>query len=166
MPIAYGVALGVLLSLLQGLWSSARMHVRPMRRIPGTSVWWPAGTADAEGRDPGVAVLAFQAPLTFLNAEMFERDMLAAIAPGASEVRLAVLEAAGIIDIDYTAAQSLRTVVEACQRAGVTFALARLESVTAQQALARLGLLDLIGKDHVFDSVAAAVDALKPNAAR
>ena len=92
--------------------------------------------------------------------------MLAAIAPGASEVRLAVLEAAGIIDIDYTAAQSLRTVVEACQRAGVTFALARLESVTAQQALARLGLLDLIGKDHVFDSVAAAVDALKPNAAR
>jgi hypothetical protein len=50
----------------------------------------------------------------------------------------------------------------------VVFALARLESIDAQNALARLGLLDLIGADHVFDSVAAALDALgpKPSAAR
>ncbi|HEY2481601.1 MAG TPA: SulP family inorganic anion transporter [Caulobacteraceae bacterium] len=168
LPIANGVAVGILLSLLYGLWSSARMHVRPMRRIPGTSVWWPAGATREGETVPGVAVLAFQAPLTFLNAEMFARDMLAAIAPGGSDVRVAVLEAAGIIDIDYSAAQSLRTVVKACQEAGVVFALARLESVDAQKALTRLGLTDLIGADHVFDSVAAALDALgpKPSAAR
>jgi MFS superfamily sulfate permease-like transporter len=168
LPIANGVAVGILLSLLCGLWSSARMHVRPMRRIAGTSVWWPVGSTREGETIPGVAVLAFQSSLTFLNAEMFERDMLAAIGPGASDVRLAVLEAAGIVDIDYTAAQSLRTVVQACRAAGVAFALARLESVDAQNALTRLGLLDLIGPDHVFESVAAAVDALgpKPSATR
>lgn len=166
LPIADGVAVGILLSLLQGLWSSARMHVRPMRRLPGGTVWWPVGPARQGETVPGVAVLAFQAPLTFLNAEMFERDMLAAIAPGKSDVRLAILEAAGIIDIDYTAAQSLRSVVQACQAAGVVFALARLESVGAQKALARLGLLEAIGRDHVFESVAAALEALGPGAAR
>ena len=162
LPIAYGVAMGIALSILYGLWSSARMHVRPLRRIPGTSVWWPTSASKPGESVPGVAVLAFQAPLTFLNAALFEQDMLAQIAPGASDIRLAVLEAAGIIDIDFTAAHSLRAVVEACQAAGVTFAIARLESVAAQAALARLGLLDLIGADHVFESVAAAVDALGP----
>ncbi len=162
LPIANGVAVGILLSLLTGLWSSARMHVRPMRRIPGATVWWPAGAAREGETVPGVAVLAFQAPLTFLNAEVFGREMLGAIAPGASDIRLAVLEAAGIIDIDYTAAKSLRAVVEACQGAGVVFALARLESVAAQKSLARLGLIEVIGRDHVFESVAAALDALGP----
>jgi MFS superfamily sulfate permease-like transporter len=165
LPIAYGVALGIGLSLLQGIWSSALTHVRPMSRIPGTSVWWPQSSAKPGETVPGVAVLAFQAPLTFLNAEVFEQDMRAAIAPGGSDVRLVVLEAAGIVDVDFTAAQSLRSVVEACKAAGVAFALARLESVGAQSALARLGLLDLIGVDHVFESVAAAVDTLGQEAA-
>jgi MFS superfamily sulfate permease-like transporter len=133
-----------------------------MSRIAGTSVWWPASAGKPGETVPGVAVLAFQAPLTFLNAAQFEQEMLAQIAPGASDVRLAVLEAAGIVDIDFTAAESLRAVVQACQAAGVGFAIARLESVGAQGALARLGLLDLIGADHVFESVAGAVSALGP----
>ncbi len=162
LPIAYGVAAGIVLSLLYGLWSSARTHVRPLRRIPGTSVWWPPSASRPGETVPGVAVLAIQAPLTFLNAAQFEQEMLAQIAPGASDIRLAVLEAAGIVDIDFTAGQSLRAVALACQAAGVAFAIARLESVGAQAALAHLGLLDLIGADHVFESVAAAVDALGP----
>ena len=56
--------------------------------------------------------------------------------------------------------------VQACQGAGVVFALARLESVAAQKSLARLGLIEVIGRDHVFESVAAALDSLKPSAAR
>jgi len=162
LPIEIGVALGIGLSLLNGLWASARTRVRPMRRISGTSVWWPATPSHKGDTLPGVIVLTFQAPLTFLNAQGFERDMLAVIAPGASAIKLAVLEAAGVIDIDFTAAQSLKSVADACKAAGVAFAIARLESVDAQNALTRLGLRDDIGADHIFDSVAAAIDALGP----
>ncbi|HEY2177813.1 MAG TPA: SulP family inorganic anion transporter [Caulobacteraceae bacterium] len=162
LPIENGVAMGIGLSLLQGLWASARMRVRPMKKLAGTSVWWP----DAPGRgleiDDGVAVVTFQAALTFLNADLFEQGMLAQIQPGRSAVHLVVLEAAGVIGIDYTAAQSLASVVKACRSAGVDFALARLESVAAQHALARLGLTQLIGPDHIFQSVAEAVAALGP----
>jgi MFS superfamily sulfate permease-like transporter len=163
LPIEIGVAMGIGLSLLNGVWASARMHVRPMRRIPGGTVWWPASSVLKGETIPGVAVLAFQAPLNFLNADLFEEDMRAAIAPGASDIRLAVLEAAGIVNIDFTAAQSLRSVVEACKAAKVEFAVARLESVDAQKAFARLGLMELIGADHVFESVAAALAALAPD---
>jgi hypothetical protein len=44
----------------------------------------------------------------------------------------------------------------------VAFAVARLESVAAEDAFARLGLTDLIGADHIFPSVAEALSALKP----
>jgi sulfate permease, SulP family len=43
---------------------------------------------------------------------------------------------------------------------GVGVAVARLESVRAQQSFERLGLFTLIGRDHVFRSVQEAIDAL------
>jgi MFS superfamily sulfate permease-like transporter len=159
LPIAWGVALGIALSILHGVWSGARIKAQPMSRIPGSSVWWPRTTGDTV---PGVAVLAFPAPLTFLNAEAFAREFLAGVKPGAGPVKLAVLEAAGVVMIDFTAARALEDVVKTCRAAGVDFAVARLESVAAEEAFARLGLTELIGADHIFPSVAEALSALKP----
>lgn len=161
LPIEIGVAVGIGLSLLAGLWSAARMQLRPLHKIAGTSIWWPTADAGAAEATPGVEVVAFQAPLSFLNADQFQRGMLTASRqPG---VRLVVLEAAGIIDIDFTAAEALKAVIAAYRAGGVAFAIARLESVDAQKALARLGLMALIGEDHLFDSVAEAVQALGPS---
>jgi sulfate permease, SulP family len=49
---------------------------------------------------------------------------------------------------------------------GVELAIARLESVRAQQAFSRLGLEQLIGADHLFHSVEEALRALAPAAGR
>ncbi|HXV01849.1 MAG TPA: SulP family inorganic anion transporter, partial [Caulobacteraceae bacterium] len=165
LPIEYGVGLGIGLSLLHGLWASARAKVAPMKRLAGTSVWWPDAPGAAVETVDGVAVVTFQAALTFLNADLFEKGMLAEIRPGRSPIRLVVLEATGVVGIDYTASRSVAAVVKACRAAGVDFALARLESVAAQRALGRLGLTRLIGPDHIFETVAAAVAALGPAAA-
>jgi MFS superfamily sulfate permease-like transporter len=166
LPIQWGVATGVALSILHGVWSGARVRVRPMRRIPGTTVWWPEGGGAGPGgeRLQGVQVLTYPAPLTFLVAETFARDFLAAACPGGGGVHLVILEAAGMVMIDYTAARALGRAVRECRASGCDFALARLESPAAQAALERLGLRDLIGKDHIFESVAAAIRALAPNA--
>jgi len=163
LPIEGGVALGVGLSILNGLWASARVRVRPMRRIPGTTVWWPTPASASPGGDavPGVAVLSFAAPLTFLNADAFAQDFLVRAGTGPDGVRVAILEAAGIVEIDFTGAQALRAVVEACREKGVAFAVARLESVAAQEAFERLGLRDMVGPDHIFDSVAQAIETLR-----
>jgi MFS superfamily sulfate permease-like transporter len=67
-----------------------------------------------------------------------------------------------MVMIDYTAAKALARVVRECRASGCDFALARLESPAAQAALERLGLADLIGTDHIFQSVAAAIAALAP----
>jgi len=161
LPIEWGVAAGVGLSLLNGLWASARVRVQPMRPIPGSTVWWPAEAVNDPGPpDPTVAVLGFAAPLTFINADAFARQFIAAVRPGRSEVRLAILEASGMVEIDFTGGQALSGVVARCRAAGVTFAVARLESLAANAAFARQGLRGLIGPDHVFQSVAEAIAAL------
>ena len=164
LPIEWGVGLGVGLSILHGVWSGARVHVQPMSKIPGSTVWWPDTAKGANGGEtvPGVAVLAFPAPLTFLDAASFTREFLAAVRPGVGTVKLAILEAAGLVMIDFTAARALEQVVGACRKAGVDVAVARLESVAAQGAFARLGLTQIIGADHMFGSVAEALAALAP----
>jgi sulfate permease, SulP family len=165
-PIEWGVAAGIALSILHGVWSGTRVKVRPMSRVPGTTVWWPdGGTHSVHGeRLEGVHVLAFPAPLTFLVAGSFARQFLAAANLAGGRARLVVLEAAGLVMIDYTAATAVSRIVRACRAAGCDFALARLESLAAQDALERLGLKDLIGEDHIFQTVAGAIAALAPDA--
>jgi MFS superfamily sulfate permease-like transporter len=74
-----------------------------------------------------------------------------------------VLEAQGIAEVDYTAAQALREVIEDCRGRGIDFRIARLESVRARQSLERFGVLALLGPDKVFLSVAQAI-AARPKA--
>ncbi|HWF01732.1 MAG TPA: SulP family inorganic anion transporter [Caulobacteraceae bacterium] len=161
-PTQWGVAAGVGLSVLHGAFLAARVKVQPFVRTPGTTVWWPRTDASAEGESvPDVLVLGFPAALSFINASGFAREFLTTVGR-ATKPRLAVLEGAGVTMIDFTAARALERVVQTCRRQGCDFALARLESPAAQRALDRLGLRELIGADHVFESVEEAVRRVGP----
>jgi len=164
LPIETGVSLGIGLSLLYGMWSSVRPRSYRLHRVVGTTVWWPT-TAIAKGETlTGVVVIGFQAPLSFLNADVFRRLILAAMQPGSGAVKLLVLEATGIIDIDFTAAQAFKDVIAHAREAGVIFAVARLEAYNAQAALDRLGLRQALGENRLFNSVNDAITALAPDA--
>jgi MFS superfamily sulfate permease-like transporter len=79
-------------------------------------------------------------------------------------VRLFVLEATGIVQIDYTAAQVLIAVIRECHEQDIVFAIARLESVRAQDALTRFHIHDVLQPDRIFRSVEEAVRTLGPRA--
>jgi sulfate permease, SulP family len=162
LQIQTGVAMGIALSLLHGVWMSTGTRPVELRRLPGSTVWWPPETAAHGERQKGVAVIGFHAPLLFANADSFKRVMIAMIDEHERPLYLVVLEASGIADIDFTAAEALRQVIEHCRVAEIQFALARLESVRAQRALERLGVLAAIGAGNLFHSVDEAVRALAP----
>jgi MFS superfamily sulfate permease-like transporter len=164
LPIESGVAVGVGLSVLYGMWSSVRPRSYRLHRVAGTTVWWPT-TPTATGETlAGVVVVGFQAPLSFLNAYTFRHVMLEAMAPGSGAVKLLVLEATGVIDIDFTAAEIFKDVIARARAAGVILAVARLEAYDAQAAFARLGLSAALGKGRLFNSVDDAISALAPDA--
>ncbi len=160
LPIQIGVTIGIGLSLLHGVWMTTQTRPVEMRRIPGTTVWWAPGKRDAAETVPGVAVIAFQAPLLFANAETFKSEMISKISAIEPPPRIVILEAGGIADIDFTAAESLTELIAHCKAQNIEFAIARLESVRAQAALTRFGTMDTLGRDRVFYSVEHALGTL------
>ena len=65
-----------------------------------------------------------------------------------------------MIEIDFTAAQTLHDLIRECREAGVTVAIARLELTRAQEAFERFGIYDVLPKDQIFLSVDEAVRTL------
>jgi sulfate permease, SulP family len=160
LPAATGVAIGIMLSLLHGIWSTTRAHLIIFERVPGTSIWWPPGH-DLKGETiEGVLVIAFQAPLSFLNAYTFRDDARRAVRQSRTPLDLIVLEASSIVEIDFTAAQILIEFIEFCAQSKIRFAVARLESVRAGEAFERLGITDAVHRDHFFHSVDEAIRML------
>jgi SulP family sulfate permease len=159
LPIEQGVSVGVLLSVLHGVWTTTRAQTVECERIPGTSIWWPRDKDTKGELAPGVRVIALQAPLSFLNAYNFRQAIERFVSEDKS-TRLIVIEANALVEIDYTGATVLADLVRRLRGRRVDVAVARLESVRAQQSFARLGLLALIGRDHLFRSVQEAIDAL------
>jgi SulP family sulfate permease len=160
LPIQQGAALGIILSLVHGIWSTTRAKLTTFERVPGTTIWWPASPhPQMKGeRLPGVAVVGQQAPLSFLNAPTFRSEVMKVV--NDEQPKLLVLEAGGMVEIDFTAAQVLIQLFGECRDQGVTVALARLESVRAQEAFERFGIYEVLHRDHVFHSVDEAVRKL------
>jgi hypothetical protein len=69
-----------------------------------------------------------------------------------------------VVEIDFTAAEALIEAIGYAHAHGVDFAVARLESVRAQAAFKRFGVLDRLGPNHLFRSVEEAIRALAPAA--
>jgi len=163
LPIEQGVGIGIALSLLHGIWTTTQARVVEFERVPGTSIWWPKGPMKGES-EPGVVVAALQAPLSFLNAYRFRADVRDLLRAHRQPVRLLVLEATGVVEIDYTAAQVLISLINECHAQDIVFAIARLESVRAQEALTRFRIHDVLHPDRIFRSVEQAIHTLGPRA--
>ena len=163
LPIQDGMLLAIVLSLLHSLYILARPKTNELARAPGTTIWWPPEAGQAGEHIPGVLVFAPAAPIHFTNARFICRQLsdTALAKPG---LKLVVIDASAVSDIDYTGAQIVGQTIRNLQSAGMTVALARLSAERAEHQAERTGLLDAVGADHVFRSVEDAVRALAPNA--
>jgi MFS superfamily sulfate permease-like transporter len=93
-----------------------------------------------------------------MNATYIRRALNEAIA--AAPCRLVVIEANGLIDIDFTGAQIMRHDIDALHTRGIDVAIARLESARALASADRTGLAKALGAGRIFRSVEDAIRAL------
>ncbi len=160
--VEQGIAVAVALAILDRTRLSARPHLHILGRIPSTTSWAPLGGTEHAIEVPGVLVVLFATPLWYANAAHFRTDLTTAVDRAGRSLRLIVLDAMGMTDLDYTGACALRQMLDRLDHSGVSFAMART-SDTVRAGLARSGLLARIGEDHMFASVGEAVDALNPD---
>ena len=163
LPIETGMLGSIVLSLLQGFYGVARPLCAELVRAHGTTVWWPRIDETPGEREPGVLVFAPAAPLNFTNVDFIRLRLMHAIGLAREPVRLVIIEASGITDIDYTGSQRLQQSIEQLRDDGIDVALSRLAAERAYRQAERTGLLNAVGASHVFRSVEEAVRALRQN---
>lgn len=157
LPMETGVTMSIVLSLLHSIYIIARPGCAVLARVPGTTVWWSLGKGEAGEHEPGVLVFAPGAPINFTNAAYVRGRLNDAIGAMAEPCRLVVIEANGVIYIDFTGSGILQQLITDLRGRGIDVAVARLESDRAQRAAARSGLIARLGDDHVFRSVEDAI---------
>jgi sulfate permease, SulP family len=164
LPIETGMLLAIVLSFVHSLYIVARPYCVELARVPGSTVWWPPSASGQGEHEAGVLVFAPAAPLNFTNAEHICGKIKTTIAAQCPPVRLLVIEANGIIDIDYTGSQTLRRAITELGARNIVVAIARLSDERAQAQARRTGLIETIGPDRIFMSVEEAVRKLGPRA--
>lgn len=165
LPIDVGIGLSIVLSILHSLYAIARPHSRELKRVPGTTIWWADSPTRTGESLADVLVFSLGAPINFMNSRFMLEQLDEALAarPGC---RLLVLEANGVVGIDFSGANLFIRKIRALQDTGLQVAMARLESVSASRAAQRTGLEAALGPDRMFHSVNEAVRALAPDAAK
>jgi SulP family sulfate permease len=157
--VEQGIAVAVALAILDRTRLSARPHLHVLGRIPSTTSWAPLNGTDHATQIPGVLVVLFATPIWYANAIHFRTELTAAIDRAHQPLKGLVLDTIGMTDIDYTGSRALRQTLDQLDRDGITFAMART-SDHVRANLARSGLLQRIGDDHLYPSVDEAVTAL------
>jgi SulP family sulfate permease len=160
LPLQYGAPLAILISLLHATLPLFAAQVVELRQIPGTTIWWHRPDIAQDSTNGHILVLGFTSPVNFANAEGIASEIRAFVARRAHPPRVLVLEGAGLLSVDMTGADRLCALVRDLQDAGIEVGMARVESDRAREQIARNGLLDVLGRERMFTSVAQAVRAL------
>jgi MFS superfamily sulfate permease-like transporter len=147
------------LAILDRIRLTERPQVHRMGHIPGTTSWTPLSADVQAAPEPGVLVVLFATPLWFANAVHFREEVEHALAEAGPGTRVLVLDTVGMSDLDFTGARALAQVLDHCERAHISFGMARAGD-HVRRSLERSGLLQRIGPDHMFPTVGAAVTAL------
>lgn len=156
----YGLLFALGLAVLGLVYRSSRVHVDRMGKVPGEKAAWGSVSRHPERKVvDGILVLRLDVPLFWPNARQAMREILHEVdaSPG-TKVVLLDLEATSQLDV--TAVDVLTALMVRLRARGIDLYLVRV-FYQARRVLARAGLIDRLGPDHMWHSISAAVRAAK-----
>jgi high affinity sulfate transporter 1 len=156
-----GVLVGIFVAILLSLGDFVRRAWRPHDAVLGREDdlkgYHDIDRHPTARRIPGLLLYRFDAPLFFANAGYFRRCVRRLVDDATTPVRWVVVAAEPITDIDTTAADTLRDLLEELRVEDITLAFAELKG-PVKDRLRRYGLFDAVGDDRFFPTVGTAVD--------
>jgi MFS superfamily sulfate permease-like transporter len=160
--VLVGVEQGILLAMVLSLLRHVRHSYRPHTAVlveDGAGHRRPIPAIAGALSEPGLVIFQFGADLFYANAGRFAEDLRGLVEGVPTPVKWLVVEASAITSIDYSATRVLRSLQEDLIRDGVVMVLAHAQP-SLRSDLERHRLIDVIGADHVFDSLHEALAAI------
>lgn len=156
--VLYGVLAAVAVSIVELLSRLARPHDAVLGFVPGVAGMHDLDDYPDARPEPGLVVYRYDAPLCFANAEDFRRSAIAAVPEEGT--RWFLLNAEANVELDSTAADALRALIDELRSRNIVFAVARVKQ-DLREVLGRAGLIDVIGEDRLFMTLPTAVAAYR-----
>ena len=164
--VGIGVEEGILLAIALSLFRHVRHSYRPHTTmfVPDeTGRWTPMPVTPGKETEPGFVVYRFGADLFYANHDRFADEVRALVERAPTPIRWVIVDAGAMTDIDYSAAQSLRDLIDdlARQRVGMVFARV---SPYLRSDMDRHRITAAIGETQIFTTLHEAVDAVRSGA--
>ena len=157
-----GVLRGIVIAIVLSLGDFVRRFWRPhdavLGRQEGRKGYHDLERHPTARQVPGLLLYRFDGPLFFANGGHFRRRVLELVDGAPTRVRWVVVAAEPITDVDTTAGDALAELLEDLGRRDVVLAFAELKG-PVKDRLGRYGLLDVIGRAHLYPTLGTAVDA-------
>jgi len=156
--VEQGILLAIVLSLLRHVRHSYRPHTAVLIQDGGH--WRSTPAIPGALSAPGLIVFQFGADLFYANAGRFASDVRGLIEGAPTPVKSLVIDAGAITSIDYSAARVVRDLQQELHVRGIPLILVHAEpSLLADLRRHRLG--DVIGPDHIFETLREALAAIR-----
>ena len=157
--MALGVEQGILLAIALSLFRHVRHSYRPhtMMFVPDpTGRWVPGPATPGKVTEPGLIVYNFGADLFYANQHRFCDEVRALVKQAPTPVRWFIIDSAAITDIDYSAARSLRDLLEDLGRENVRVIFGRV-SRYLKSDMDRHGITAVVGETQIFPTLHEAI---------
>jgi MFS superfamily sulfate permease-like transporter len=146
-----GILLAVGLSLLRHVRHSYQPHSGLMVRGP-EGEWISRPVASGATAEPAIAVYRFGADLFYANEQRFCDELRTLVDSARSPLRAVVVDASAISDLDYSAAMSLRSLVDDLRARGVRLVFGRV-SDGLRSDMVRHRIAEALGAAHLHASL-------------
>lgn len=155
-----GIALGVILSLLQVIRRGTFPPTAILGKMPGKEIYLDRMLHPEVETISGLLIYRFSAQLVFANAPHFVAQLRQYIAESDSPVQQVLINAETMNDIDTTGIEQVLKLAQELAKQGITLTFAHMPN-RVRGMLTRSGTDAVIGTDHFYDSISDGVDAFK-----
>jgi SulP family sulfate permease len=160
--VEQGLLLAITLSLFRHVHHSYSPHTM-MLAPNATGRWVSVPAIPGKETEPGLIVYRFDSDLFYANANRFAVEVRALVEAAPTPIRWFIVDAGAITDIDYSAAQAIRDLLDdlARQKVGVVFARV---SPYLRSDMDRHRITAAIGETRIFTTLHEAIAAVRGGA--
>jgi SulP family sulfate permease len=154
MVVFVGVEQGILLAIVLSLIDHTRRGYRPRNAllVPNTTGDWDAKPVSAAVQAaPGLMVYRFTHSLYYANAEQFSEEVTQLASTAQPPLRWFCLDGSAVDDVDYTAAEILRSIFGQLREKGIRLVVAQVMPDVGAES--RYRLRELFGEDAFYDTL-------------
>jgi SulP family sulfate permease len=151
-----GLLLGIIASILLFITLNTRPHTAILGRLPNTAIFRNIAHFPEAETLAGLVILRIDASLYFANVVFLKEKIREICKQHEADLKAIILDASAVNDLDSSADTALHQLSDEFKRKGITFYIAGIKA-PVREVMKRSGLYDILGGDHFFFTIDAAV---------